>query len=359
MGPCREHVHVLSRGGSEVGGGAGCVRGVRGGEEAGAHDVQSVAPGVVSWERGPLARNGPKARKAPTGATHPSRPLSRTKRVALGVMSWERGRLGVPCKGTPSRRVKFPPGKCRSSRSPSQRLCRQRSSRSVRQSARDSASLQAVTRSERRAGPDNGECASRSHRDREKAAVGRGSERHEHPPDCAGGVAAAGMDKGGWATREAPVGGRWRSGPTAAPRGAESVGRGGAEGRQRAALGPPGSEGTRPAVGEGMLAERAGCGRAARAVRRAATGNRAMAWTEAPATGESRRQQRLSTDLTPPRQSSTLLCIIASGWDARSLRKHRQRGTLLHRYRRVEAQGESSGQSSKYRRELKRIHMPS
>ena len=131
-----------------------------------------------------------------------------------------------------SRRVRFPPGKCRSSRSPSERLCRQRSSRSVRQSARDSASLQAVMRRERRAGPDNSECASRSHRDREKAAVGRGSERHEHPPDCAGVVATAGMDKGGWATREAPVGGRQRSGPTAAPRGAESVGRGGAEGRR-------------------------------------------------------------------------------------------------------------------------------
>ena len=71
--------------------------------------------------------------------------------------------------------------------------------------------------------------------------------------------------------------------------------------RQRAALGPPGSEGARPAVGEGMLAERAGCGRAARAVRRAATGNGAMAWTEAPATGESRRQQRLHRpDATAP-----------------------------------------------------------
>ena len=70
-------------------------------------------------------------------------------------------RCAVQRKGTPCQRVRFPPGKCRSSRSPSQRLCRQRSSRSVRQSARDSASLQAVTRSQRRAGPDNSECASR------------------------------------------------------------------------------------------------------------------------------------------------------------------------------------------------------
>ena len=38
------------------------------------------APGSearLSWERGHLARNGPKARKAPTGATHPSHPLPR------------------------------------------------------------------------------------------------------------------------------------------------------------------------------------------------------------------------------------------------------------------------------------------
>ena len=33
--------------------------------------------GAMSWERGYLARNGPKARKAPTGATHPSHPLPR------------------------------------------------------------------------------------------------------------------------------------------------------------------------------------------------------------------------------------------------------------------------------------------
>ena len=62
-----------------------------------------------------------------------------------------------------------------------------------------------------------------------------------------------------------------------------------------------------------MSPERAGCGRAARAVRRAATGNGAKAWTEAPAWGESRRQQRLSTDLTPPRQSSTLPRKRAAG----------------------------------------------
>ena len=34
----------------------------------------------MSWERGHLARIGPKARKAPTGATHPSHPLPRPRR---------------------------------------------------------------------------------------------------------------------------------------------------------------------------------------------------------------------------------------------------------------------------------------
>ena len=33
----------------------------------------------MSWERGHLARNGPKARKAPIGATHPSHPLPRPR----------------------------------------------------------------------------------------------------------------------------------------------------------------------------------------------------------------------------------------------------------------------------------------
>ena len=41
----REHVHVLSQGGPEVGSGAGCVRGVRGGGEAGTRDVQGVGAG--------------------------------------------------------------------------------------------------------------------------------------------------------------------------------------------------------------------------------------------------------------------------------------------------------------------------
>ena len=36
--------------------------------------------GAMSWERGHLARNGPKARKAPTGATHLSRLLPRPRR---------------------------------------------------------------------------------------------------------------------------------------------------------------------------------------------------------------------------------------------------------------------------------------
>ena len=81
---------------------------------------------------------------------------------------------------------------------------------------RDSASMQAVTRSERRAGPENSECGSRFRQDREKAAATRGSERHEHPRGSAGVVATACMYKGGCATREAPVGGRKRYGPTAA-----------------------------------------------------------------------------------------------------------------------------------------------
>ena len=38
-----------------------------------------------SWERGPLARNGPKARKAPTGATRPSRLLPRPRPKARKV----------------------------------------------------------------------------------------------------------------------------------------------------------------------------------------------------------------------------------------------------------------------------------
>ena len=37
--------------------------------------ARGTAPGAMSWERGHLARNGPKARKAPTGATPPSHPL--------------------------------------------------------------------------------------------------------------------------------------------------------------------------------------------------------------------------------------------------------------------------------------------
>ena len=40
--------------------------------------------GAMSWERGPLARNGPKARKAPTGATRPSRLLPRPRRPSDG-----------------------------------------------------------------------------------------------------------------------------------------------------------------------------------------------------------------------------------------------------------------------------------
>ena len=47
----------------------------------------------MSWEpRGHLARNGPKARKALTGATHPSHP-SPARGTAPGAMSWERGHL--------------------------------------------------------------------------------------------------------------------------------------------------------------------------------------------------------------------------------------------------------------------------
>ena len=41
--------------------------------------ARGTALGVMSWERGHLARIGPKARKAPTGATRLSRPLPRPR----------------------------------------------------------------------------------------------------------------------------------------------------------------------------------------------------------------------------------------------------------------------------------------
>ena len=41
--------------------------------------ARATAPGAMSWERGHLARTGPKARKAPTGATHLSHPLPRPR----------------------------------------------------------------------------------------------------------------------------------------------------------------------------------------------------------------------------------------------------------------------------------------
>ena len=56
-----------------------------------------------SWERGHLARNGPKARKVPTGATRPSRLLPRPRRPmpsrsALGALP-EDGRWSSPHRG--------------------------------------------------------------------------------------------------------------------------------------------------------------------------------------------------------------------------------------------------------------------
>ena len=75
-----------------------------------------------SWERGHLARNGPKARKVPTGATPPSRPPPRRRRPmpsrsALGAMSWERGHLA---RIGPKAR-KAPTGATRPSRPPPRR----------------------------------------------------------------------------------------------------------------------------------------------------------------------------------------------------------------------------------------------
>ena len=52
-----------------------------------------------SWERGPLARTGPKARKAPTGATRPSRLLPRAGHTSAGGAQCRRGRPWVPCRG--------------------------------------------------------------------------------------------------------------------------------------------------------------------------------------------------------------------------------------------------------------------
>ena len=54
--------------------------------------------GAMSWERGHLARNGPKARKAPTGATHLSHPLPRPRHGpgsdgSVSGTIWERGHL--------------------------------------------------------------------------------------------------------------------------------------------------------------------------------------------------------------------------------------------------------------------------
>ena len=75
------------------------------------------------------------------------------------------------------------------------------------------------------------------------------------------------------------------------------------------------------------VSERAGCGKTARPVRRAATGNGAMAWTEAPA---SRKPPATATPhvLPPPRQSSTLpdsrcvpaACRTVGGGDSGSRR---------------------------------------
>ena len=53
----------------------------------------------MSWERGPLARTGPKARKAPTGATCPSRLLPRAGHTSAGGAQCRRGRPWVPCRG--------------------------------------------------------------------------------------------------------------------------------------------------------------------------------------------------------------------------------------------------------------------
>ena len=71
------------------------------------------------------------------------------------------------------------------------------------------------------------------------------------------------------------------------------------------------------------VSERAGCGKTARPVRRAATGNGAMAWIEAPV---SRKPPATATPhvLPPPRQSSTLpdfllrtpICRFALVWSA-------------------------------------------
>ena len=70
MGSCREQVHGL---GSDVLGAraSGPIRA--------ATLIICMAPGAMSWERGHLARNGPKARKAPTGATCPSHPHPRPR----------------------------------------------------------------------------------------------------------------------------------------------------------------------------------------------------------------------------------------------------------------------------------------
>ena len=69
------------------------------------------------------------------------------------------------------------------------------------------------------------------------------------------------------------------------------------------------------------VSERAGCGKTARPVRRAAIGNGAMAWIEAPV---SRKPPATATPhvLPPPRQSSTLPLNKNSPWDACKLPLH-------------------------------------
>ena len=159
----------------------------------------------------------------------PERPARRSDVARRSTSSevsdsnWERGPLGARASWCavqrhtlsagviPARQVSFQPVALGTVVEATKRL--KHSEKRVR---RDSASMQAVTRSERRAGPENSECGSRSRQDREKAAATRGSERHEHPRGSAGVVATACMYKGGCATREAPVGGRKRCGPTAA-----------------------------------------------------------------------------------------------------------------------------------------------
>ena len=145
------------------------------------------------------------AKSAAWNGTNTSSPASGPSVISTSSMV-------VVIKGAWSQWVRVPPGKGRSSRWQSERRWRQRSSRSFRckRVRRDSASAQAVTRGERRAGLEKGNAEADPPEIRGRSPpLGKESDMRTQRFRRGGGDGMC--VEGSCATREAPRGG-WRGG---------------------------------------------------------------------------------------------------------------------------------------------------